>query len=433
MIAGARARRCAVPRQRKDRARGRIDALRARLAMPATTREFGARLFGNRPRCGAIERRGGRGRPARARGLMPPYAIPNVAIDHVPVDVGLPTGRLRGNAHGYTAFIIESFIDEVARPHRAGAAVVPHVDARQDLRLADCLQRAARLAEWDGGAGRSGQGIACWRIGDPTGGGPVARIACVATARAGEGGVRVERLAAAVDIGRVVNRDIALQQIEGGLIFGVGLAIGSALSYADGLAGRRAARRPRAADAGRCPEIAVELIPTARRAVRSGRDRRGRRSRPRSPTRCIPPPACACAACRCYRGDYDLATATLPADHPPVRSGGVGVLLVNLGTPDAPDAAGGEALSRRVPLGPPRGRDPAAGVAADPARRSILNTRPKKSAHAYSQVWTEAGSPLAAITAEQAQALQERLGESVHGRATRCVTAARRSAPRCRR
>ena len=27
----------------------------------------------------------------------------------------------------------------------------------------------------------------------------------------------------------------------------------------------------------------------------------------------------------------------LPADHPPVSSGGIGVLLVNLGTPDAPD------------------------------------------------------------------------------------------------
>ena len=29
---------------------------------------------------------------------------------------------------------------------------------------------------------------------------------------------------------------------------------------------------------------------------------------------------------------------SLPADHPPVRSGGIGVLLVNLGTPDAPTA-----------------------------------------------------------------------------------------------
>jgi ferrochelatase len=46
-------------------------------------------------------------------------------------------------------------------------------------------------------------------------------------------------------------------------------------------------------------------------------------------------------------------------------------------------------------------------------RGIILNTRPKKSAHAYQQVWTEAGSPLAAITAEQAAVLQERMGNSV--------------------
>jgi ferrochelatase len=43
----------------------------------------------------------------------------------------------------------------------------------------------------------------------------------------------------------------------------------------------------------------------------------------------------------------------------------------------------------------------------------ILRTRPKKSAHAYGQVWTEQGSPLAAITAAQAAGLQARLGESV--------------------
>jgi ferrochelatase len=39
----------------------------------------------------------------------------------------------------------------------------------------------------------------------------------------------------------------------------------------------------------------------------------------------------------------------------------------------------------------------------------ILNTRPKKSAHAYAQVWTEQGSPLAAYTRAQADALEARL------------------------
>ena len=42
-------------------------------------------------------------------------------------------------------------------------------------------------------------------------------------------------------------------------------------------------------------------------------------------------------------------------------------------------------------------------------RGIILRTRPKKSAHAYSQVWTEEGSPLAAITARQAKALAGRV------------------------
>ncbi len=101
-----------------------------------------------------------------------------------------------------------------------------------------------------------------------------------------------------------------------------------------------------------------------------------------------------------------------PADHPPVSTDGIGVLLVNLGTPEAPTPAAvrrylAEFLSdRRVVEIPP--------IAWQPILRGIiLNTRPKKSAHAYSQVWTEAGSPLAAITAEQAARLQERLGDGV--------------------
>lgn len=102
----------------------------------------------------------------------------------------------------------------------------------------------------------------------------------------------------------------------------------------------------------------------------------------------------------------------LAADHPPVKSGGVGVLVVNLGTPDAPEPGPvkrylAEFLSdRRVVEIPP--------IAWQPILRGIiLNTRPKKSAHAYQQVWTEEGSPLAVITRQQAEAMQERLGAGV--------------------
>ncbi|MBW8755878.1 MAG: ferrochelatase [Sphingomonadales bacterium] len=89
-----------------------------------------------------------------------------------------------------------------------------------------------------------------------------------------------------------------------------------------------------------------------------------------------------------------------------------GVLLVNLGTPDAPTPRAvrrylAEFLSDRRVIEIPQ-------LIWQPILRGvILNTRPKKSARAYAEIWTKAGSPLAAITAAQAEALQERLGEDV--------------------
>ncbi|HIQ16451.1 MAG TPA: ferrochelatase [Novosphingobium capsulatum] len=104
--------------------------------------------------------------------------------------------------------------------------------------------------------------------------------------------------------------------------------------------------------------------------------------------------------------------AALPADHLRVKTGRVGVLLVNLGTPDAPTPGAvrrylREFLSDRRVVEIPR-------LLWLPILHGIiLRTRPAKSAHAYQQVWGPDGSPLAAITAAQARALQERLGEAV--------------------
>ena len=101
-----------------------------------------------------------------------------------------------------------------------------------------------------------------------------------------------------------------------------------------------------------------------------------------------------------------------PADHPVILAPKVGVLLTNLGTPDAPDT---RAVRRYLAefLSDPRVIE-IPKVAWKPILHGIiLRTRPKKSAHAYAQVWTEEGSPLAAITARQARALQARLGDGV--------------------
>lgn len=89
-----------------------------------------------------------------------------------------------------------------------------------------------------------------------------------------------------------------------------------------------------------------------------------------------------------------------------------GVLLVNLGTPDAPEPAAvrrylTEFLSdRNVVDLPPLIWQPI-------LRGAILPFRPRKTARAYRSIWTNEGSPLAAITARQASNLEKRLGGSV--------------------
>ncbi len=99
-----------------------------------------------------------------------------------------------------------------------------------------------------------------------------------------------------------------------------------------------------------------------------------------------------------------------PSDHPAVAAPRVGVLLVNLGPPDAPTP---QAVRRYLKqfLSDPRVVEIPRLVWWPILNGIILNTRPKKSAHAYAQVWTDHGSPLAAITREQAERLQAMLGD----------------------
>ncbi len=115
------------------------------------------------------------------------------------------------------------------------------------------------------------------------------------------------------------------------------------------------------------------------------------------------------------------------------------MLLINLGTPDAPEAAAvrrylAEFLSDPRVIEIPR-------LAWLPILHGIiLRTRPKKSAHAYKQVWTSDGSPLAAITRRQTRALQQRFGDTVmvdyamrYGRPGIAATVQRMAAAGCDR
>lgn len=234
-----------------------LTALKARIAAPPHGREFGARLFDNRTSWAAIAESEGQADPLACEGALPPYAVPDRVVEHAPVEIGLATGRQRGNAHGYTCFAMESFIDEVAKQNAREPLSYRVGMLGSDPRLAACLQQVARIAEWDGGADQSGKGLACHRIGDAETGG---RIACIASARGGENGFVVKQLVAVCDIGRIVNLDIARQQIEGGLIFGMAMALGASAQYRAGMPESRALSEfnlPTLADS---PEIIVDFI-----------------------------------------------------------------------------------------------------------------------------------------------------------------------------
>ncbi|MEA3041801.1 MAG: isoquinoline 1-oxidoreductase subunit beta [Sphingomonadales bacterium] len=225
-----------------------IAAWQARIATPATAAPLLERL-----RAGWLL---GESTAADVAGAVPPYAIPAVSVERVPVEIGMETGLWRSGAYSYTCFFTECFLDELARR----AAIEPLSFRMQLLgsnpRLAQVLSQAAALGGWDGGPSGSGIGIAC----HSAYGSHVAVL--VEIELTGEQRVRVLRAVAAVDCGRVVNPDLVKQQIEGGIVHGIAGAVGHPLRIEHGV--------PVATDIGALglpvladsPEISVEIMPS---------------------------------------------------------------------------------------------------------------------------------------------------------------------------
>ena len=89
-----------------------------------------------------------------------------------------------------------------------------------------------------------------------------------------------------------------------------------------------------------------------------------------------------------------------------------GVLLINLGTPDAPTEEALRPYLREF-LSDPQVLDMPAPLRWLLLHGFILRTRPRTSAAAYARIWTEKGSPLLVHTEELASQLAEELGSSM--------------------
>lgn len=228
---------------------GRIAGWRAEIAAPSTTAQMMARLMGGSsdgtsPEAGAVE------------GASPPYVTGALAITHKPADIGVGTGAWRSVANSYTAFFTESFIDELA----AKAGLDPLSFRIQSLvgqpRLARCLATVTAMGDWQGGVAGSAQGIAlhsCF-------GSHVAMLVEVDVTDTQK--IRVTHVTAVVDCGRVIHPDIVRQQIEGGILWGLGGALGTGISLTGGKVDQTnfdALGLPLLVDT---PEIRVEILPS---------------------------------------------------------------------------------------------------------------------------------------------------------------------------
>jgi len=231
---------------------GTIDGWVARIAVPAAQHQIADRLDGTST-FAAARAADGTFEAAAVMPAMPAYTIPHVGVDHVAVACALPAGRWRSNADSYACFFTESFVDELS--HEAGLDPLSYRMAMLsgETGLARCLAMAGVAASWQGAIAGASQGVAVHSMRG-------SHIALIADARMGARGLQVRRLTAVVDCGRLVNRDIARQQIEGGLIFGLGATVGCTADYRNGLASRVRLRDLKLPRLAQSPEIVVEFV-----------------------------------------------------------------------------------------------------------------------------------------------------------------------------
>ena len=185
------------------------------------------------------------------------YAIPNVLVDLHTTKVGVPVSWWRSVGNSHTAFVVESFMDELA--HAAGKD--PYEFRRALLtkqpRHLGVLELAASKARWGAPLPKGhGRGIALHFSFDTY----VAEVAEVSIND--QGAVRVHRVVAVVDCGRVVNPDGVAAQIEGGIIFALSAALKGEITLDRGRVQQRNFHDYQMLRINEAPEIEVHIVPS---------------------------------------------------------------------------------------------------------------------------------------------------------------------------
>jgi isoquinoline 1-oxidoreductase beta subunit len=158
-----------------------------------------------------------------------PYSIPNVHVDYVVENIGVPVGFWRSVGNSFTAFMVESFIDEVA--HAAGAD--PYMFRKKLLRQSPRHLRVLELAAEKAGWGKPPpQGVHRGIAVVFSYGSYVAEVAEVSVGSDGE--PTVHRVVCAVDCGEFVNPDTIEAQMQSGIVYGLTAALMGKITLKEG-------------------------------------------------------------------------------------------------------------------------------------------------------------------------------------------------------
>jgi isoquinoline 1-oxidoreductase/isoquinoline 1-oxidoreductase beta subunit len=192
-----------------------------------------------------------------------PYRIPNVHIANVWHDPGVPLGFWRSVGHSQNAFVIESFIDELA--HKAGED--PYEFRRRLLegnsRHLGVLDLVAQKADWGKPQLGTHQGIAVHE----SFGSVVAEVAEVTVAN---GSIKVDRVVCAVNCGLAVNPDQVHAQVESAVIFGLTAALRGKITIKDGAVVQSNFHDYPLLRMNETPRIEVHILPSAEKPTGIG-------------------------------------------------------------------------------------------------------------------------------------------------------------------
>jgi isoquinoline 1-oxidoreductase beta subunit len=158
-----------------------------------------------------------------------PYEIPNLRVEYVQKDPGVPVGFWRSVGSSHNAFVTECFFDELASTAGKDPYEMRRMLLRNHPRHLGVLELAAAKAGWGSPLPKDRyRGIAVAESFKSF----VAQVAEVSVAD--DGTVRVHRVVCATDCGLYVNPDTVEAQMQGGIVFGLTAALMGAITLEKG-------------------------------------------------------------------------------------------------------------------------------------------------------------------------------------------------------